>query len=301
MNAMFYTILADAVVAVHLGYVAFVLIALLLILLGIPLRWQWVRNLRFRLVHLIMVEVVALEGAFGILCPMTTWETKLRELARREPTPEVAPPAAVSSVPAPPASQSTEAVAPAPATPSTPTVPTPKKTNPTGNEAPSTPTVPVPSDSAPPPVMPTSAPEQTQDKDTTFVGRLLDSILFLNVPQAVLDRWYERFGFLTLVVFLVLPPRLGSWSRCGLTGAALLWVGTLFSAAAYYDWIVARGDSTAESPLQSWYGDAALVTGLAVLAVGGVCLWRGATRGISSCDPLPRRVPRGGDFSRSPL
>src|SRR5688572_14826486 len=75
---MFYKLLADSVVAVHLAYVAFVVLAQALIVVGLLCRRQWVRNLRFRVVHLVMVEAVALEGWFGIICPMTDWDKQLR-------------------------------------------------------------------------------------------------------------------------------------------------------------------------------------------------------------------------------
>ncbi len=285
---MIYTILADAVVALHLGYVAFVLVALLLTLIGISLRWQWVRNLRFRLVHLIMVEVVALEGAFGILCPLTTWETKLRERARRAAEVSEAV-AALPPSPTPPTGATTE---PARKIQEPALVPQSEKAAPSNIEPPAQPTPPTPpaTSVAPPPVMPTAPapqqPQQPEERDSTFVGELLDSILYLNVPQRELDRWYERFGFLTLVVFLAFPPRLGSWSPGGLTGVALLWVGTLFIAAAYYDWAVARGGGSEEGA-PSWYSDASLVTGLVLLAVGGTCLWRGC-----GCSPPAEPLQR---------
>jgi hypothetical protein len=40
---MFYSFLADVVVALHVAYVGFVVVGLLLILLGLPLRWSWGR------------------------------------------------------------------------------------------------------------------------------------------------------------------------------------------------------------------------------------------------------------------
>lgn len=70
--------LADLVVAIHFAYVAFVLLGQILILVGLALRWKWVRNFWFRLIHLVMILVVVLETVFNIECPLTTWEHNLR-------------------------------------------------------------------------------------------------------------------------------------------------------------------------------------------------------------------------------
>jgi hypothetical protein len=78
---LFYRLLADVVVVVHASYVAFVLFGQAAILVGWPLRWNWIRNLPFRVAHLTAILVVVLEAWFGITCPLTTWENRLRELA----------------------------------------------------------------------------------------------------------------------------------------------------------------------------------------------------------------------------
>jgi polyferredoxin len=79
--ATFYRLAADAVVVVHFSYVAFVMIGLLAILLGLICRWGWVRNIWFRSLHLLAILVVAAEAICGITCPLTTWEQRLRALA----------------------------------------------------------------------------------------------------------------------------------------------------------------------------------------------------------------------------
>ena len=76
-----YRFLADAVVLVHLGYVAFVVLGMAAILAGVALRWPWVRNFWFRAVHFLMIAVVVAESLCGMLCPLTDWEDRLRELA----------------------------------------------------------------------------------------------------------------------------------------------------------------------------------------------------------------------------
>jgi hypothetical protein len=76
-----YRILADLVVAVHFAYVAFVIVGLVLTLGGAVAGWKWVRNFWFRAIHLVMIGIVVGEAWCGTVCPLTTWENKLRELA----------------------------------------------------------------------------------------------------------------------------------------------------------------------------------------------------------------------------
>ena len=74
---MIYHILADVVAAIHLAFVSYVVVGELLIVIGIPLGWQWIRNMWFRISHLVMILIVALEAVAGFECPLTTWEDKL--------------------------------------------------------------------------------------------------------------------------------------------------------------------------------------------------------------------------------
>lgn len=85
---MWYALLADVTVAVHLAFVGFVLLGQLVILVGLLWKWNWVRNLWFRLAHCAAIVVVALEAIFGIECPLTVWEYKLRRLAGQDPSGE---------------------------------------------------------------------------------------------------------------------------------------------------------------------------------------------------------------------
>jgi hypothetical protein len=79
-----WAILADVILLLHLGFVMFVVIGEILILAGAALRWRWVRNLRFRLIHLACILFVALEALVGVLCPLTDWEYALRRRAGQE-------------------------------------------------------------------------------------------------------------------------------------------------------------------------------------------------------------------------
>jgi len=81
MSPTLYRLAADIVVVVHFAFVAFVLFGQLAIVLGVMLRWGWVRNMTFRIVHLLSILVVVAEAVAGMTCPLTTWEHDLRALA----------------------------------------------------------------------------------------------------------------------------------------------------------------------------------------------------------------------------
>lgn len=78
---MIYRLLADLIVTIHFAYVAFVILAVPVVILGALLGWQWVRNRWFRGIHLAMILVVVLESWVGITCPLTTWEKEFRGAA----------------------------------------------------------------------------------------------------------------------------------------------------------------------------------------------------------------------------
>ena len=62
---MWYGYLADLVVAIHVGYIAYVLGRQALICLAAPLRWQWARNPWFRFTHLAAIGVVVYEAIWS--------------------------------------------------------------------------------------------------------------------------------------------------------------------------------------------------------------------------------------------
>ena len=272
--ATFYKLLADSVVAVHLAYVAFVVVAQVLIIIGLVCRWQWVRNLRFRVIHLVMVEVVALEGWFGIICPMTDWDKQLRVWQGEVIT--------VAVQPAEPKSAPINSEAPAPSAPQTapmperPTPPTPMPQTPMP-ETPM-PMAPMPEPPAPMPVAPqpepAPAPPVAADEpaeEATFVGKLLSSILYLEVQQRVLDTWYVRFGLVTLALFVLFPPRTGRWTVSGLAGVVLVWTGVLFSCAAHYERITRPEPLPGVPPPESLHRIAPLEFGIWMMALGVAC------------------------------
>lgn len=71
-------LLADALLALHVGIVAFVVLGTVLILAGGWRGWRWVRRPAFRIAHLGLVLFIALQAWMGQLCPLTVWEQALR-------------------------------------------------------------------------------------------------------------------------------------------------------------------------------------------------------------------------------
>jgi drug/metabolite transporter superfamily protein YnfA len=77
----FYLLAADAVLSLHVLFVAFVVLGLLAIFAGAALSWAWVRNPVFRILHLLAIVVVAIQAWLGMVCPLTTVEMALRAKA----------------------------------------------------------------------------------------------------------------------------------------------------------------------------------------------------------------------------
>lgn len=73
--------LADAVLLVHALFIVFVIGGFLLTVIGIWLRWVWVRSPLFRVLHLAAILLVVAQAWVGVWCPLTTWENALREAA----------------------------------------------------------------------------------------------------------------------------------------------------------------------------------------------------------------------------
>lgn len=77
-------LVADAILIVHVLFVGFVVLGLTAIYLGLLLRWSWVRNIWFRVLHLAGIGIVVLQSWLGVICPLTTWEMVVREKAGAE-------------------------------------------------------------------------------------------------------------------------------------------------------------------------------------------------------------------------
>lgn len=77
-----YQLLADAVLALHVAAVTFVVGGLILIVAGNLRGWPWVNRFGFRIAHLAAIAVVIAEAWFGAVCPLTSVEMWLRAKAR---------------------------------------------------------------------------------------------------------------------------------------------------------------------------------------------------------------------------
>ncbi len=60
----------------------FILGGLVLVWIGAAAGWAWIRNARFRHLHLAAIAFVAAEALLGFACPLTLWEDLLRGGAR---------------------------------------------------------------------------------------------------------------------------------------------------------------------------------------------------------------------------
>jgi hypothetical protein len=80
-RTMPYQVLADAVLALHVGIVVFVIAGLAVVVAGNLRDWRWVNHLWFRLAHLGAIAVVVAESWVGMVCPLTTLEMWLRARA----------------------------------------------------------------------------------------------------------------------------------------------------------------------------------------------------------------------------
>ncbi|MEM1436220.1 MAG: DUF2784 domain-containing protein [Pseudomonadota bacterium] len=74
-----YVLAADLVLLLHVLFVAFVVVGLVLIFAGYLLAWRWVRRFWFRAAHLAAIAVVVVQAWLGVLCPLTILEMALRE------------------------------------------------------------------------------------------------------------------------------------------------------------------------------------------------------------------------------
>ena len=124
-----YAFAADLLVFVHSLYVLFTVGGSLLILAGAALHWSWIRNRIFRRIHLAAVLLVTLEASLGLMCPLTTWEYRLRTLAG-----------------------------------------------------------------------------QSREEDVSFVGRIIRSLIFIDLPDWGFLLLYSLFGGIVLIMILFIKP-----------------------------------------------------------------------------------------------
>jgi hypothetical protein len=76
-----YGLLADAVLLVHFGFVLFVVLGLIAVVVGGCRGRRWIRHGGFRLAHLGAIAVVVVQAWLGDICPLTRLEMWLRHRA----------------------------------------------------------------------------------------------------------------------------------------------------------------------------------------------------------------------------
>ena len=78
-----YGLAADSILGLHCAFVAFVTGGLIRIWIGYFCRWRFVRNTKFRAIHLLAIGIVIVQTVLGQDCPLTVWEQELRIKAGR--------------------------------------------------------------------------------------------------------------------------------------------------------------------------------------------------------------------------
>jgi hypothetical protein len=79
-------ILAEAILAAHVAIILFNLFGLIAVPLGAVCGWRFVRVRWWRLLHLVLLAVVAAQAVFGHACILTIWQAALAGATGR-PTP----------------------------------------------------------------------------------------------------------------------------------------------------------------------------------------------------------------------
>ena len=72
-----HVVLADAVLAVHVGVILFNVFGLIAIPLGGLFGWRWVRVLWWRALHVAVLALVAVQALIGRACLLTLWQSEL--------------------------------------------------------------------------------------------------------------------------------------------------------------------------------------------------------------------------------
>lgn len=85
MDATLSSDLADAVLAVHALIVAFNVFGLVAIPLGAWRKWAFVRIAWWRVLHLVLLAIVALQALLDRACFLTIWQDDLLRLAGETP------------------------------------------------------------------------------------------------------------------------------------------------------------------------------------------------------------------------
>ena len=80
-----YSLVADAILVVHFAFIVSVLGGQVFVVVGYFRNWRWVRNVAFRLCHILAIGIVVALSWADQLCPLTVWENSLRNAAGQQP------------------------------------------------------------------------------------------------------------------------------------------------------------------------------------------------------------------------
>lgn len=75
----FYLLTADLILIVHFAIIVFIVAGQVCIVAGYFFSWNRIRNMKFRVFHLLAIGIVVIQAWAGQLCPLTLWESGLRE------------------------------------------------------------------------------------------------------------------------------------------------------------------------------------------------------------------------------
>ena len=70
--------LADLILIIHFCIIFFVISVFLLVPIGYGNNWIWIKNRKLRYIHIFIIGFVSMESIFGLICPLTVIENKLR-------------------------------------------------------------------------------------------------------------------------------------------------------------------------------------------------------------------------------
>ena len=71
---------ADIVLIVHFCIVFFVVFGLVALPIGCFRNYTWTRNIKIRLVHILLMGFITVEAILGVTCPLTIIENMLRQI-----------------------------------------------------------------------------------------------------------------------------------------------------------------------------------------------------------------------------
>ena len=76
--------LADLVLIIHFCVVFFIAFGLVVLPIGYLKNYNWTRNTKMRVAHMLLMGFITLEAILGITCPLTIIENILRQIVYQQ-------------------------------------------------------------------------------------------------------------------------------------------------------------------------------------------------------------------------